>query len=261
MFAAYPVLTTSQETLHRKAPLLSAHSDTEDSQNSHRAWDSQMQRYLSTRDVAAFLGVSVRTLDNMRFKHRGPRYIKLGSSKASKVRYRLSDVIAWAEREKTAPEGGSRVENLAATPCCDEIRASLECKTKRRAPKRSVCQSAQRRVKDSAPSPADRIPGRVSLVPRPNKPHSPRAKAAVAPLASTRPITLDDVKFMMRYTANAIRHGHTELVGLLARLEKEYGIVSQSDPAAYAERVLKTIGDEPLPSGTTPSVNSARFES
>jgi len=185
----------------------------------------------------------------------------LGNSKASKVRYRLSDVIAWAEREKTAPEGGSRVEDLAATPRGNEIRDFLESKTRRGAPKRSVGQSAQRRVKDRAPSPANLIPDQDSLEPRPNNPHSPRAKAAVAALASTRPITLDDVKFMMRYTANAIRHGHTELVGLLARLEQEYGIVSQSDPAAYAERVLKAIGDEPLPSGTTPSVNSARFES
>lgn len=219
-----------------------------------------MQRYLSTRDVAAYLGVSVRTLDNLRLKHRGPRYIKLGPSKASKVRYRLSDVLAWAEREKTTAEGGTRVEDLAAKPCGSEIRDSLERKTKRRASKRSVCQSAQRRVKGSASSPA-LIPDQHSLEPRSNKPHSPRATAAVATLADTRPITLDDVKFMMRYTANAIRQGHTELVALLARLEKEYGIVSQSDPAAYAERILKAIGDEPLPSGTTPSVNSARFES
>ena len=51
---------------------------------------------VNERAVAAFLGVSIRTVQGWRQNHRGPRYVKLGAGKT--VRYRHEDLIAWTRR-------------------------------------------------------------------------------------------------------------------------------------------------------------------
>jgi len=57
---------------------------------------------ITTREVAAELGVSEATLCLWRRENRGPRYVRL-DGKTGKVRYALSDVRAWvAERTSTA---------------------------------------------------------------------------------------------------------------------------------------------------------------
>lgn len=45
------------------------------------------------KEVAARLGLSVKTLQNWRIAEKGPRYHKIGRS----VRYRLGDIIAYEE--------------------------------------------------------------------------------------------------------------------------------------------------------------------
>jgi predicted DNA-binding transcriptional regulator AlpA len=52
----------------------------------------------SPAELAERLGVSVGTLANWRWRGEGPRYVKLGSGRSSRVRYRAEDVAAWETR-------------------------------------------------------------------------------------------------------------------------------------------------------------------
>ena len=63
--------------------------------------------YLSTREAAAFLGLSPRTLDRYRVSGEGPAFHKFGS----RVRYLKGDVEAWAaarRRRSTSDDGLGR---------------------------------------------------------------------------------------------------------------------------------------------------------
>lgn len=54
------------------------------------------QNELLTPDqVSEILKVTVGTLENWRFKGYGPKYIKLGNTRRSPVRYRRKDVDGW----------------------------------------------------------------------------------------------------------------------------------------------------------------------
>lgn len=58
--------------------------------------------------AAGMLGVSKNTLANWRVDGRGPRYIKLGASRTSAIRYKRSDIeayIALMTRSSTADPG------------------------------------------------------------------------------------------------------------------------------------------------------------
>lgn len=46
-------------------------------------------------ELAERLDVSVGTLANWRWRGEGPRYVKLGAARSSRVRYRAEDVTAW----------------------------------------------------------------------------------------------------------------------------------------------------------------------
>ena len=61
-------------------------------------------RYMTTREVAAYVGLSHRTLESYRSRGGGPPYYDLEGV----VRYLLSDVIEWASkrrRNSTSDEG------------------------------------------------------------------------------------------------------------------------------------------------------------
>lgn len=60
-------------------------------QNSQRH-DTQ-DRLLTTAEAAAFLGMSVRTLEGWRTKILGPVYLHVGG----RVRYRVADLEAWLD--------------------------------------------------------------------------------------------------------------------------------------------------------------------
>lgn len=47
--------------------------------------------YMTTREVAAFLGLSAGTLCTWRYQGKGPNYYKVGST----VRYEMDDLEAW----------------------------------------------------------------------------------------------------------------------------------------------------------------------
>ncbi len=60
---------------------------------------------MSSKEVAASLGVSAATLSRWRFEGTGPPYLKLGSTLKALVRYRRADVlpyVAKCERRMTA---------------------------------------------------------------------------------------------------------------------------------------------------------------
>ena len=60
--------------------------------------------YLSTREAAAYLGLSTRTLDRFRVSGDGPVFLKFGG----RVRYLRDDLDAWAmtrRRASTSDDG------------------------------------------------------------------------------------------------------------------------------------------------------------
>lgn len=53
--------------------------------------------YLNTREAAAFLGLSPRTLDRYRVTGEGPPFYKLGPRR---VGYKKADMVAWVESRR-----------------------------------------------------------------------------------------------------------------------------------------------------------------
>ena len=53
--------------------------------------------FLLSTEAAAMLRISRRTLERMRVDGTGPRYLKAGPGKRSRVLYRQSEVLAWLE--------------------------------------------------------------------------------------------------------------------------------------------------------------------
>lgn len=51
-------------------------------------------RLITESDAAAFLGYTVRALQNWRVRGGGPKFVKVSSRS---VRYRRRDLVAWAE--------------------------------------------------------------------------------------------------------------------------------------------------------------------
>ena len=60
--------------------------------------ESPIAPMVTTKQLAALIGVPVATLNNWRSLNRGPRSFRLGRS----VRYQLDDVAAWIEEQQQA---------------------------------------------------------------------------------------------------------------------------------------------------------------
>jgi hypothetical protein len=65
-------------------------------QQVHQAYDEVVNEH----EAAKFLKKSVQTLRNDRCSRKGPAYLKLGRS----VRYRVSDLLDYIERNRIDPE-------------------------------------------------------------------------------------------------------------------------------------------------------------
>ena len=63
-----------------------------------------LDRLTNENEAAAFLGYSVRALQNWRVRGGGPLYVKVS---ARSVRYRRRDLIAWAEGRLAANTSAS----------------------------------------------------------------------------------------------------------------------------------------------------------
>ena len=55
--------------------------------------------FLVSSEAADVLRISQRTLERMRVEGTGPRYLKAGPGKRSRVLYRQSDILAWLEQQ------------------------------------------------------------------------------------------------------------------------------------------------------------------
>ena len=57
-------------------------------------------RFLTTKEVAAIVKLSPRTLDRYRVYGKGPPFYKFGN----RVRYKVVDVESWAAKRQDKPE-------------------------------------------------------------------------------------------------------------------------------------------------------------
>lgn len=64
------------------------------------------KRFLNEKEVAALLGIGVKTVQRWRSSATGPKYRKLCGS----MRYEVDDVEAWVQR---SPFGGEAAPSLA----------------------------------------------------------------------------------------------------------------------------------------------------
>ncbi|MBU2582589.1 MAG: helix-turn-helix domain-containing protein [Alphaproteobacteria bacterium] len=53
--------------------------------------------YLTSDEAAEILKISARTLERMRVEGSGPRFMKAGRGRRSRVLYQLADITAWLE--------------------------------------------------------------------------------------------------------------------------------------------------------------------
>lgn len=71
---------------------------------------------LSTKQLAKLLSLETATLDQWRHYKAGPPYVRLGTSRTSRVRYRRCDVEAWLKSHGTGWEARSQEPGLSPTP-------------------------------------------------------------------------------------------------------------------------------------------------
>ncbi len=55
---------------------------------------------LRVREAADYLGLSSRTLEDWRWRRKGPKYVKLGRA----IAYRLVDLEAWLDKQTITVE-------------------------------------------------------------------------------------------------------------------------------------------------------------
>ena len=65
------------------------------SQGQASSYDADLDRLINEHEAAAFLGYTVRALQNWRVRGGGPRFVKVSSRS---VRYRRRDLVQWTER-------------------------------------------------------------------------------------------------------------------------------------------------------------------
>ncbi|HUT79041.1 MAG TPA: helix-turn-helix domain-containing protein [Polyangia bacterium] len=53
---------------------------------------------ISSKRTAAMLGIQLQTLRRWRYEGKGPRHIRMGFNKGSRVAYRLVDIVEWIEK-------------------------------------------------------------------------------------------------------------------------------------------------------------------
>ena len=58
-----------------------------------------VMEFLTTLEAAKLLRVAKSTLERMRVQGTGPRFIKAGPGKRSRVLYRLAEINAWLEKQ------------------------------------------------------------------------------------------------------------------------------------------------------------------
>lgn len=65
-------------------------------------------RPLTPVQVNEEYGFPLQTLANMRWRLTGPAFIKFGSGKGARIRYRRSDIEAWLDANTVQTSGGAK---------------------------------------------------------------------------------------------------------------------------------------------------------
>ncbi|MBX9865137.1 MAG: helix-turn-helix domain-containing protein [Hyphomicrobium sp.] len=60
--------------------------------------EARSETYLTTSEAAAVVRLASRTLERLRLEGKGPKYLKAGSGRRSRVLYRRVDLIDWIEK-------------------------------------------------------------------------------------------------------------------------------------------------------------------
>ena len=68
-----------------------------------RKYEVTINRLLTTRELADFLGVSESWCNQRRSDQVGPPYVKVGGA----VRYQLDSVLAWVSEQEVVPSHGA----------------------------------------------------------------------------------------------------------------------------------------------------------
>lgn len=64
-------------------------------ENQRQPAQDDLNRLINETEAAAFLGYSIRALQNWRYRGGGPDFVKVSQRS---VRYRRKDLMAWADR-------------------------------------------------------------------------------------------------------------------------------------------------------------------
>ena len=65
----------------------------------------ERERLMTDIEASQFLGLKPQTLRNWRYEGKGPKYLKFGNKS---VRYRVNDLIEWAEERVVDPAARGR---------------------------------------------------------------------------------------------------------------------------------------------------------
>lgn len=74
---------------------------------------TESSRPYSEADAAEYLGLQPQTLRLWRSQRRGPAYIKLGTGRFARVRYRVQDLDAWLAGQVITPRRPGRPRKAA----------------------------------------------------------------------------------------------------------------------------------------------------
>jgi excisionase family DNA binding protein len=93
-------------------------------------------RLLTTKEAAEYLGLSVSHLNKLRHYGRGPLYRKLGDRPGSAVRYRQSDLDAWADARRVSSTSEASTKALLSRPVQLKVRGATVAAASRSKPNR-----------------------------------------------------------------------------------------------------------------------------
>jgi hypothetical protein len=63
------------------------------------------EKHLTPQDLAERWSVPASALARMRCEGNGPVFVKFGASRSARIRYRLSDVLAWEDASARSNTG------------------------------------------------------------------------------------------------------------------------------------------------------------
>lgn len=80
------------------------------------------RKLLTNVEAAAMLGLQPTTLEIWRTRGKGPKFVKLGSSKQAPIRYNEEEILSWLETQCfTSTSAYPHSQNLDAAPSSNGV--------------------------------------------------------------------------------------------------------------------------------------------